>query len=452
MNVAIVIIILAAVIILLILDVFPSSLTVLGGCILLAACGIITWEEAFSGFSGSVPLLVLGTNMVALGLQHTGAARDFGALLLRFGGRSQRSFTLISCLAAILLSSVMSNIMVMAILMPMVGAACYASEGKLKRKYTYMALGIASNMGGSLTLIGAPQNMLVSGCLETAGEAPLTLFSYTPFGIVRSVLCLVFFATIGDFLQKRFFDFEEPGFEEASPVSSGPTGDLNVPAGQNTGRVPVPDSLSSVTGAETPSKRGARYWCSVLALVLMIAGFISGIWPIHAVALACGLLSVMAGTIPFKTCLQKLPWNIILLLAGSSGLGMAISKSGAGDGIASWMIRMLGGHPGLFAALVAFTLLAFVMSNLMSATALVSVFVPVAIAFFQKMNYPAVYAALAIGTALNFACVLPYATPPITMTMEGGYRVRDYLIVGGAFALLGIVTQILMYPFIFLSP
>lgn len=57
--------------------------------------------------------------------------------------------------------------------------------------------------------------------------------------------------------------------------------------------------------------------------------------------------------------------------------------------------------------------------------------------------------ALAIGTALSFSCVLPYATPPITMTMEAGYRVKDYLIVGGAFAVIGILSQILMYPIVY---
>lgn len=409
--------ILAAVITLLILDVFPSSLTVLGGCILLAACGIISWTDAFSGFSGSVTLLVLGVNIVALGLSHTGAARDFGALILRFSGHSQRIFTIVSCSVAILLSSVMSNIMVMAIMLPIAGSACQASGGRLKRKYTYMALGIAANMGGCLTLIGAPQNMLVSSSLEAAGELPLTFFSYTPFGIVRSLLCLLYFATIGDFLQRRFFDFEE---EDPS------LGDRQIQV-----------------------KRNFRYWSSVFLMILMIIGFISGIWPIHAVAMTCGVLGLMIGTVPLKTCLEKLPWNIIWLIAGSIGLGMGIEKSGAGEMIASWMIRLLGGNPGCYVSLIAFTLLSFILSNLMSSTALVSVFTPMAIVFFQKMGYPPQYAALAIGTALNFSCILPYATPPITMTMEGGYRVRDYLIVGGVFAVLGVLSQILMYPVLF---
>lgn len=412
-----VMIILAVVILLLVLDVFPSALTVLAGCALLAATGVISWTDAFSGFSGSVTLLVLGVNMVALGLQNTGAARDFGALVLRFGGRSQRTFTLVACTAAILLSSVMSNIMVLAIMLPIVSSACLSSGGRLKRKYTYMALGIAANMGGSLSLIGAPQNMLVSGCLEGAGEASLSFFSFTPFGIVRSLLCLLFFATIGDYLQRRFFDFEE--------------------------------ELPSAPAQQSQARRDFRYWCSILLMAVMIIGFLSGVWPIHAVAMTCGILGLMIGTIPLKDCLQKLPWNIIWLLAGSAGLGMAIEKSGAGEQISGWMIRLLGGHPSCFVSLIAFTLLTFILSNLMSSTALISVFAPMAITFFQKMGYPPYYVALAMGTALNFSCILPYATPPITMTMEGGYRVKDYVIVGGLFAVLGILTQILMYPVVF---
>lgn len=68
---------------------------------------------------------------------------------------------------------------------------------------------------------------------------------------------------------------------------------------------------------------------------------------------------------------------------------------------------------------------------------------------FQTLGYDPSSVVLVIGTALNMACVVPYATSPITMTMEGGYRFMDYVKVGGVLAVINVAVQIASYPIIF---
>ena len=78
-----------------------------------------------------------------------------------------------------------------------------------------------------------------------------------------------------------------------------------------------------------------------------------------------------------------------------------------------------------------------------------SILCPIAIIMFQKLGYNPQHVVLVICTALNMACVVPYATSPITMTMEGGYRFNDYVKVGGVIAVICVIVQIASYPFLF---
>ena len=402
-------------------EIIPLSVTAIGAGIVLAATGVIAWTAAFSGFSATVPLIMMGGTMVAASLQYTGAAEAFGKIILKVGGTNQRWFTVLVFTVTAFMSSVMSNVACVAIMIPVVTSACYASKGKLLKKHTFMAIGIAACMGGSLTLVGAPTNLLCSGFLESAGGAPLGLFDWTPLGAVRVLICIVFYATIGYTLQQKFFDFPEE----------------------------VPE-LPEAKGEEVKktTKELVRMWLSFGILVFMIVGFITGFWPTYAVAMTAGLLAVATGCVKIDYAFKKMPWNIIWVVVGASGLAAGMSKSGAGELIATTVIGWLGGQPSCMAMLVAFTLLTFVMCNIMSATGLVSILCPIAIIMFQELGYNPAYVVLTIGTALNMACVVPYATSPITMTMEGGYRFMDYVKVGGVLAVINIVAQIATYPFI----
>lgn len=402
-------------------EIIPLSATAISACIVLAATGVIDWTSAFSGFSASVPLIMIGGSIVAAGLQHTGAAEAFGKIVLKIGGTNQRWFTVIVFAITAAMSSVMSNVATVAIMLPVVGAACYASHGKLHIRHTYMSIGIAACMGGSLTLIGAPTNLLGSGFLESAGVEPLSMFSFTPLGIIRVVVCLIFYATIGYTLQEKFFDLSSDSTSAAEDKES---------------------------EQKTP-KQIAKMWISFGILILMIVGFVAKIWNTQAVAMACGMLTIITGCIPIDTAFKKLPWNVIWVVAGASGLAAGMSKSGAGELIATTVIGWLGGSPSLIGMLIAFTLLTFVMCNIMSATGLVSILCPIAIIMFQKLGYNPQHVVLVICTALNMACVVPYATSPITMTMEGGYRFNDYVKVGGVIAVICVIVQIASYPFLF---
>lgn len=404
-------------------EVIPLSTTAIGACIVLAITGVIGWDQAFAGFSASVPLVMIGGTIVASGLQETGAAEAFGRVVLKIGGTNQRWFTVIVFAITASMSSVMSNVATVAIMIPVVGAACLASHGKLQRKFTYMSIGIAACMGGSITLIGAPTNLLCSGFLESAGEPALGMFSFTPFGVTRTIVCIIFYATIGYTLQQKFFNFPE----EALPEKAG--GELVKKGG----------------------KEVAKMWTSFGILVLMVAGFIIQPFgmPIQAVAMTCAMLTVITGCVNFNKAVSKLPWNVIWVIAGASGLAAGMGDSGAGELIAETVIGWLGGSPSMMGMLIMFTLLTFVLCNIMSATGLVSILCPIAIIMFQTLGYDPSSVVLVIGTALNMACVVPYATSPIAMTMEGGYRFMDYVKVGGVLAVINVVVQIASYPIIF---
>jgi len=148
----------------------------------LAVSGIISPVQAVSGFGESIVIMIAGLFIVGEGLFRTGVAAAAGNWLLRMGGSSETRLLLFLLPTVALLSAFMSSTGAVALLIPVV--LSMARRSGMQPSRLLMPLAFASLIGGMLTLIGTPPNIIVSGQMRAAGFEPFSFFDFTPIGAV----------------------------------------------------------------------------------------------------------------------------------------------------------------------------------------------------------------------------------------------------------------------------
>jgi di/tricarboxylate transporter len=162
---------------------------------LLALTGILTPAEAFAGFSSPAVITVGGMFVISAALARTGVAGAIGRQLLRVAGASQTRLVIAIMLTAGVLSSVMNNIGVAAMMLPVVMDLARRTGVPPSRLLMPLALGCL--MGGLTTLIGTPPNLLASEALRQQGLAPFSLLDFTAPGGLILLAGVAFTALIG---------------------------------------------------------------------------------------------------------------------------------------------------------------------------------------------------------------------------------------------------------------
>jgi di/tricarboxylate transporter len=153
------------------------ALLVLGA---LAIAGLVTPEEAFSGFSNPAVITVWAVFILSAGLSRTGVANIVGRQVLKLAGNGEARLLLVIMLVAGLMSALMNNVGVAALLLPVVMDIARRTRRAPSR--LLMPLAFGSLLGGLTTLIGTPPNILASMALIDAGFPGFSFFDFAPVG------------------------------------------------------------------------------------------------------------------------------------------------------------------------------------------------------------------------------------------------------------------------------
>lgn len=173
-----------------------ADLVALIGLLLLVLTNQLTPVEAMAGFSNSVVLMIAGLFIVGAGLFHTGLAERLGAALIPFAKGSEVRLFLVLMVTVTLLSSLMSNTGTVALLIPVV-LAMSRQMGTSPAKLL-MPLAFFSSIGGTMTLIGTPPNLVAAETLRNTSAGTLGFFALLPIGLVMAVVGLFYFYVIGN--------------------------------------------------------------------------------------------------------------------------------------------------------------------------------------------------------------------------------------------------------------
>jgi di/tricarboxylate transporter len=188
-------VILTITIILFISDRFRLDLVAIMALLALTLSGVLTPAEALAGFSDPVVIIIAGLFVVGAALVQTGLADSLARWLGQVAGRSELKLLGITMVTAAFLSAFMSSTGTTAVLLPVV--VSLAREARVSPSKLLLPLAFASLLGGLLTLIGTPPNIVVSNQLAVAGWAPFTFFSFMPVGLIMLALGLLFMLLVG---------------------------------------------------------------------------------------------------------------------------------------------------------------------------------------------------------------------------------------------------------------
>lgn len=190
-----------------------SDLVAVCAALSLVLSGVLTPEEALAGFSNPIVIMMAGLFIVGGGIFNTGLAKKAGGYILGLAGKSEGRLLVLVMAATAFVGAFVSNTGTVALMLPIV--VSMAKGAGVSPSRMLMPLAFAGSMGGMLTLIGTPPNLIVRDALVNAGYAPLTFFSFTPVGVV----CIAVGIAVLLPLSRRFLG----GKGEARPAERGKT-------------------------------------------------------------------------------------------------------------------------------------------------------------------------------------------------------------------------------------
>lgn len=395
----------------------PLGVTSMIVCIGLVITGVLNVNDAFSGFINSNVILFVAMFIVGGALFETGMANEIGSLVTKFA-KSERGLIVAIMVIVGVMSGFLSNTGTAAVLIPVVIGI--AAKSGYKRSRLLMPLVFAAAMGGNLSLIGAPGNMIAQSALEPLGLS-FGFFEYAIVGLPILIVGVLFYATIGfRILPNHDTEEDDSIFDETQDFSSVPK------------------------------------WKKVLSLVILIATLVGMIFEEQIGVKLCitggvgALLLILTGVISEKDALKSIDLKTIFLFGGTLSLAKALEVTGAGELIADKVIGALGDHPSpIFFTLVVF-LLCCVMTNFMSNTATTALMAPICLSIAQGMGADprAVLMACVIGGSCAYAT--PIGMPANTMVVgAGNYKFIDYAKSGLPLIVIATVISMIILPIAF---
>ena len=167
-----------------------SDLVAICSLLALLLCQILNPAEALAGFSNTTVIMMVGLFIVGGGIFQTGLAKMIGSKVMTLAGNSELRLFLLVMTVTSAIGMFVSNTGTVALMLPIV-VSMAAAAGMSSRRLL-MPLAFASSMGGMMTLIGTPANLIVSDTLVSAGYEPLGFFSFLPVGIVTLVVGILY--------------------------------------------------------------------------------------------------------------------------------------------------------------------------------------------------------------------------------------------------------------------
>lgn len=155
---------------------------------------ILTPQEALSGFSNSVVIMIAGLFVIGAGLMRTGLSGMAGKLLLKWSGNSELRLFILLLLIVAFVGSFMSNTGTVALMMPIV--VSIALSIRVSPSKYLLPLSYIASMSGLMTLIASPPNLIVSQILADYGFEKLGFFTITPIGIIAAIVVILYLVIV----------------------------------------------------------------------------------------------------------------------------------------------------------------------------------------------------------------------------------------------------------------
>lgn len=395
----------------------PLALTSMIVCIGLVLTKVLDPKEAFNGFVNTNVILFVAMFVVGGALFETGMANKIGGVVSKFA-KSERQLIVAIMVITGSMSGFLSNTGTAAVLIPVVIGI--ASKSGYSRGRLLMPLAFAAAMGGNLSLIGAPGNLIAQSALQEM-DMSFGFFEFGYVGLPILVIGIIFFSLVG----YRFLPTETQ-IDDTGAFSE------------------------DVDYSHVPK------WKQTLSLVILIMTILGMIFeeqtgiPLYIAGCVGAILLVLCRVITEKQAYKAIDMQTIFLFGGTLALANALEITGAGELIADAVIGMLGQTASPFALLTAIFLLSAVLTNFMSNTATTALLVPISLSIATGMGADprAVLMATVIGGSCAYAT--PIGMPANTMVLSpGGFKFMDYVKAGLPLIVVSTIVSLILLPILF---
>ncbi|WP_019153161.1 SLC13 family permease [Robertmurraya massiliosenegalensis] len=397
----------------------PLSITAMIVAIGLTVTGVLDPTEAFAGFVDGNVLLFMAMFIVGAAFFDTGMAQKVGGAITKFA-KTERKLIIAVMIITGLMSGFLSNTGTAAVLIPVVIGL--AAKSGFSKSRLLLPLVLASAMGGNLSLIGAPGNLIAQSALQEIGME-FGFFEYAKVGLPMLIIGIIYFGLIG---YKLLPDRKEDPLNDDSIYSK------------------------KVDYSSVPK------WKQYVALIVLILTIVAMVFEkqigikLYVSAWIGAMVLVATKVISEKNAMKSIDMNTILLFVGSLALAQSMVKSGAGDLLANSIVGALGENPSPYILLFVIFMLSAIMTNFMSNTATTALLVPISLSIASVMGADprAVLMATVIGGSCAYAT--PIGMPANTMVYSiGGYRFIDYVKVGAPLIVISTIVGMILLPIFF---
>ena len=400
--------------ILFVTEIIPLAITSLSGAIALGLLGVISPKTVFSGLSDTTVVLFAGMFVIGGAMFYTGLAQTIGTAVVKRAGTSENGLMFAVMVVTAGMSSVLSNTGTAAALLPVVLGIC--AVAKIPASRQLMPMAFAAGIGGIITMVGTPPNIIANGALKAAGIREFGFFEFAWIGIPLTVATIAFMMFIGKrFLPSHMLSTDVEVEQEVDEVSNDPKKQI----------------FSGVI---------------LIAVVVVMA---LDLMPLHIAAVIGAILCVLTGCLKEKQAYTSIDWVTIFLFAGMMPVATAMDKSGAGKMIADGVIALMGSDPSPYTATAILFLLSCILTQFMSNTAACALLAPIAIAIAKGMGASPHAVMMAITVAASCAFATPVGTPPNTLVLgPGEYCFMDYVKAGIPLIIVCFIVSLIVIPIV----
>ena len=404
-------------------ELIPLAVTAMAACTALGILGVLPSKQVYAGLSNSTVVLFGGMFVIGAAMFKTGLAEAIGLAVVRKAGTKEVPLMGAIMLVTIILSSVSSNTGTVACLMPVVIGIAQAANIPASKEL--MPLAVAANVGGTITMIGTPPNVIVTGALSAAGLPSFGFFEFALIGVPLSVIVLAYMLTIG----RKTIPIKSAGAMDADAVEAA--------------------KKEAGAGDDNAPKSKTKMWISGLILLGVVAAMALNLKtvPLQTAAVTGAILCVITGCLKEKEAYAGIDWVTIFLFAGMLSVATAMDKTGAGKLIADTVVGMMGEHPNPIILCAVLYLISNVLTQFMSNTASAALLAPIGISIAQSIGADPKPVLMSIGIAASMAFATPMATPPNTLVLgPGGFSFNDYVKVGVPLCVITFIASVIIIP------
>ncbi len=415
------ILIVVILVILLMIGKIPIAALAISVPVALVMTGVLTSKKPSPNSANKGPMIFMFMFMVGEALFRTGFADIAGNFAIKMSKNRENLFLLWIMIISLLLSAFLSNLGVIACLLPIVLAG--VKKGNYSPKKALLSMAFASSLGGTLTLIGTPPNGVVNSVMETMKlqTEPFKFFDFALVGIPLSIVGI---------LVLYFFS-----------VKAMPTDDVDMESADYEG--PAAESVVQY--------RTNKMWIAmtvfVLIVVIMAAGsyipFIKSTLHLDLLTTAAlgAVIVIATGTISWKEAYSSVSWTTVISFATLLSLSTALSKSGAVAVIAQGMTGVTQTPFILMAIIILMTML---LTQFTFNTAATGIIAPIAVAAATAAGVSPYPFLMAVAMSASACFMSPIATGPnIAVVGPGRLKFMDFVRSGWILQLASFIVILL---------